>query len=270
MARRLKLGAIALTDHDTVFGARQLLAAPGFADIQILSGVEISAAPPPACPRKGSFHILGYGIDVVHPELDLTLERLRNARRERNPKIIARLNALGLHLSLDEAEALAGDETQALGRPHIAQLLVQKGYAASLNDAFDRYLGHGKPAYVDKFRIGCADAMALIRRAGGLPVLAHPGVSIPAEIDFISVLEALIPMGLAGIEVYYPEHDADQTCRYAAAARQYGLLMTGGSDYHGSLKPQIQLGSGTGDLKVPFEIYQDLVMALAANRRRTA
>ena len=262
MARRLRLGAIALTDHDTVAGIRQLLAGPTPDDIHLLTGVEISAAPPPACPRPGSFHILGYGLDVNHPELNHTLGRLQHARQERNPQIIARLCDLGLDLGLEEAVAVAGGP-EHLGRPHIARLLMRKGYAASIDEAFDRYLGNGKPAYVDKFRISCHEALALIRRAGGLPVLAHPGISIEEGIDFEAVLDELIDMGLAGIEVYYPEHDDGQTRRFEAAARHRGLLMTGGSDFHGTLKPEIRLGVGTGRLNVPFAIYLTLSAALA-------
>ncbi len=108
--------------------------------------------------------------------------------------------------------------------------------------------------------------MALILRAGGLPVLAHPGVSIPTEVDFAAVLDSLIPLGLAGIEVYYPEHDPEQTRCYAAAARRCGMLMTGGSDFHGDGKPQIAMGRGSGNLEIPFELYRDLAAALAAHR----
>ncbi len=264
-ARRLHLKAIALTDHDTVQGVRQLIESPLPGDIQVLTGVEISAAPPLACPRRGSFHILGYGLDVHHRELNQTLIRLQNARQDRNPAIIARLRAMGIEIELTEAEALA-ENRATLGRPHIARVLRQKGWAASIDEAFDRYLGNGRPAYVDKFRIDCAEAMALIRRAGGLPVLAHPGMSIPAGVDLDAVLASLIPMGLAGIEVYYPEHDAAQTGRYAAAARRHGLLMTGGSDFHGDLKPRIALGSGSGDLRVPMRLYLELRAALAAHQ----
>ncbi len=130
-ARRIGLAAIALTDHDTVEGVRRLLAAPIPDDIQVLPGVEISAAPPAACPRQGSFHILGYGLDIDHRELNDTLARLQNARQDRNPAIIARLNAMGLAVDLAEAEALA-DGGHTLGRPHIARVLLQKGYVASI------------------------------------------------------------------------------------------------------------------------------------------
>lgn len=272
-ARRIGLTAIAITDHDTLAGSRELLESPALVDIKALSGVEISAAPPPLCPQRGSFHILGYGIAFDHAPLNRALERLQNARRERNPKIIQRLNALGFALAADEAIALAGS-VDGMGRPHIARLMKHKGYVRSIDEAFDRYLGHGRPAYVDKFRISCPEALALIRDAGGIPVLAHPGVTLdPAvdpAIDLDRLLAELVAMGLGGIEVYYPDHDAAQTARYAAAARRYGLLMTGGSDFHGSLKPEIQLGIGTGDLAVPDALYVKLTEALSAQRPRVA
>ncbi len=264
LALSLQLGAIAITDHDTLAGSRQLLESRIPPEMHVLSGVEISAAAPPSCPRQGSFHILGYGIAFDHDELNDTLARLQNARQDRNPKIIERLDRLGFSLTMDEAAALAGG-SDALGRPHIARLMKRKGLVASIDEAFDRYLGYGKPAYVDKFRVQCKDAMRLIRDAGGIPVLAHPGVTLDAEADLDRLLEELVGMGLRGIEVFYSSHDEAMTQRFAAAARRHRLLMTGGSDFHGSLKPEIQLGSGSGHLAVPFWVYTTLAEALATH-----
>jgi predicted metal-dependent phosphoesterase TrpH len=269
LACRLKLGAIAITDHDTLAGSRELLAEEIHSDLHVLSGVEISAAAPPMYPRRGSFHLLGYGIDLDHAELNRTLERLQGARQDRNPKIIRRLNDLGFALTLEEAVVLAGGR-EGLGRPHLARLMKQKGYVASIEEAFDHYLGHGKPAYVDKFRVECADALRLIRDAGGIPVLAHPGVTLEADTDLDHLLAGLVAMGLGGVEVYYPMHSDAQTRRFAAATTRHGLLMTGGSDFHGSLKPEIQLGVGYGDLAVPFSLYLALADALAAHHTPAA
>lgn len=267
-ARRLGLAAIAITDHDTLAGSRELLQNSPGAGIEAVSGVEISAAPPALCPQRGSFHVLGYGVAFDHPRLNQALERLQNARQERNPKIIQRLNHLGLALDVAEAAELAGGP-DGLGRPHIARLMKRKGYVASIDEAFDRYLGHGKPAYVDKFRVSCQAALALIREAGGIPVLAHPGVTLDADVDLDRLLADLVAMGLGGVEVYYPDHDAAQTNRFAAAARRHGLLLTGGSDFHGSLKPEVQMGVGTGALAVPYVLYTALAAALGPRRRTT-
>jgi hypothetical protein len=267
LAHRIGLAAIAITDHDTLAGSRQLLESPALGPIRAISGVEISASPPPICPQRGSFHVLGYGIAFDYFPLNRILERLQNARQERNPKIIQRLNALGFTMNMAEVIELAGG-TDGLGRPHIARLMKHKGYVENIDEAFECYLGHGKPAYVDKFRVPCHEAMALIRDAGGIPVLAHPGVTLDPAIDLDRLLTDLVPMGLGGIEVYYPDHNTAQTARYAAAARRYGLLMTGGSDFHGSLKPEIQLGTGTGDLVVPDALFTTLTETLSAHRTR--
>lgn len=269
LARRLGLAAIAITDHDTLAGSRELLERSARLGIKAVSGVEISAAPPSLCPQRGSFHVLGYGIAFDHSRLNQILERLQNARSERNPKIIQRLNDLGFALDLAEAAELAGG-LDGLGRPHIARLMKHKGYVASIDEAFDRYLGHGKPGYVDKFRVPCQEAMRLIRDAGGIPVLAHPGVTLDDGLDLDRLLADLVAMGLGGIEVYYPDHDAVQTARFAGAARRHGLLMTGGSDFHGSLKPEIQMGVGSGTLAVPYTLYEALAAALAARRGHVA
>lgn len=260
-ARELKLGAIAITDHDTLDGVREALALGIPAPIQFLTGVEISATPPPPFRCPGSFHILGYGFRPEDPVLNHTLFQLQDARKNRNPRIIERLNHLGLDLTLEEVNQIAGDGL--LGRPHIARLMVKKGYARSINDAFDNYLGKGKPAYVDKFRVDTQQAITLISAAGGCPVLAHPYL-LEAQND--KELEDLIimmkAMGLKGLEVYYPDHSPEHTTLYIELARKHGLLMTGGTDFHGSLKPQIQMGVGKGNFCVPYEIYEKLQQCL--------
>jgi len=149
-----------------------------------------------------------------------------------------------------------------LGRPHIATLMVQKGYARDINDAFDRYLGTGQPAYVDKYRIPCDAAIHLIREAGGIAVLAHPVLlSTPGGRLDSGLMDFFTSMGLGGIEVYYPEHSPELTAHYADIAGRHSLLMTGGSDFHGDLKPTVKMGSGAGDLHVPMALFHDLVAA---------
>jgi len=255
LAEAQGLGAIAITDHDTLEGARTALQIGIPPGLEFLTGVEISATPPAAFAISGSFHILGYAIDLSHSELNQTLIRLQNARRRRNPAILEKLRSLNIHITLEEVEkAASGDQ---VGRPHIARVLVDRHCADSIDDAFDRYLGRGKPAYVDKFRIGCSEAITLIRRAGGLPVLAHP---ILLNLTDDRVMENLIihlkSMGLGGLEIYYPEHTETQAAFYACLARRHHLLMTGGTDFHGALKPEIRLGSGKGNLAVPFELFE--------------
>ena len=257
LARELELGAIAITDHDTLDGVRESLRLGIPPPVQFLTGVEISATPPPPFRCPGSFHILGYGIRPEDPVLNQILFQLQDARNNRNPRIIERLNQLGLELTLDEVNQIAGDGL--LGRPHIARLMVKKGYARSINDAFDNYLGKGKPAYVDKFRVDTPQAIMLINAAGGLPILAHPYLlETESEKELEDLVIMMKAMGLKGMEVYYPDHPPECTALYMDLAQKHGLLMTGGTDFHGSLKPGIQMGTGKGDFFVPYEIYEKL------------
>ncbi len=258
LAIRLGLGAIAITDHDSLAGSREALIGGVPAELGFLTGVEISAEPPPSYPGGGSIHILGYGLRLDDPELNRTLEKLQDSRRQRNPEIVARLNKLGIPLRIEEVEKEAADG-QA-GRPHIAKLLVKKGVVKTINDAFDRYLGNGKPAYVDKLRIEASQAIELINAAGGIPVLAHPCLlELDDQEQLDELLQEMISMGLKGLEVYFSQHSAEQTCAYAELARRHDLLMTGGTDFHGDIQPEIQMGVGKGDLLVPFALYEKLI-----------
>jgi len=259
------LGAIAITDHDTIDGAKQALQAGIPKTLQFLTGVEMSAAPPPSLSHSGSFHILGYGIDLDDVALNHALQVLQEARENRNPAIIARLNQMGFDMTIDQVVAAVGEGQ--IGRPHIARVMLQRGYVTSIDDAFDRYLAHGRPAYVDKPRISCQRAVDIIRGAGGIAVLAHPfllNLSDPADMEKLVV--ELKRMGFEGIEVYYPEHPPAATALYEELARKHDLLMTGGTDFHGKLKPEIQMGSGTGHFFVPFALFEQLCAELA---RRT-
>jgi predicted metal-dependent phosphoesterase TrpH len=149
------------------------------------------------------------------------------------------------------------------GRPHIAKLLVEKGVAASFDEAFDRFLGNGQPAYVDKYRIECHHAIRLIRQAGGIAVLAHPALIHPtrpwALEDLLRVLQTA---GLQGLEVYYPEHSEAQTRHFLALTRRHGMIATGGTDFHGAIKPGIEMGCADGTFMVPFTVYEALLRQL--------
>jgi hypothetical protein len=257
-ALEIGLGAIAITDHDAISGAREALLGGIPPGLGFLTGVELSAEPPPSYPGPGSIHILGYGIRLDDPDLNLTLEKLQDARKDRNPEILDRLDRLGISIRMEEVEREA--EGGQPGRPHIAQLMVKKGVVASIDEAFDRYLGNRRPAYVDKFRVEASQGIALINAAGGTPVLAHPGlleVEDDAQLD--EILKEMVTMGLKGLEVHFSGHSADQTGRYAALARRHRLLMTGGTDFHGDTQPEIRLGVGRGELHVPYELYERLI-----------
>ena len=202
--------------------------------------------------------MLGYGFDPDDQRLHSTLTRLQAARRNRNPKILERLRQLGIHLTIEDVQAVGGDAQ--LGRPHIAGALVEKGWVDSIDQAFDRYLGTGRPAYVEKERIACTHAMQIIRDAGGLPVLAHPvllKLSSPRALE--AAVGKLKSQGLAGIEAYYPIHTPADTARFIDLAQRYDLVVTGGTDFHGDIKPEIEIGSGQGDFYVPYDCYLQLI-----------
>lgn len=258
MAQSLNLSAIAITDHDTIDGSKSAISFQIPSSIKFLTGVEISASPPANFTCSGSFHILGYAINLNDTELNRILGTLQNARKNRNPQIIERLNKFGMDLTLDEIRKDAGEGQ--LGRPHIARYMVKKGYVESIKEAFNQYLGKGKPAYVDKFRLDCTKALKIIIDAGGMPVLAHPVlIQLKNNKRIEDLIITLKEMGLKGIEVYYPEHTTDITRRYIKIAKQNDLLITGGTDFHGSLKPEIKMGSGRGNLSIPYSLYEKLV-----------
>ncbi len=261
LAETLHLGAISLTDHDAVDGNRELLRKGIPHSIGFLTGIEISALPPSLFPVSGSFHILGYGFNIEDKALNKTLITLQDARKNRNPQIIRKLNALGIKVDLNQVRQFSGK--CQLGRPHIAGYLVRKGFVGSINEAFDKYLGKGNAAYVEKFRLSCRDAIRLIIDAGGLPVLAHPYlIRLGKGVVFEEMIAELKSMGLKGIEIYYPEHPPESIRFYAQIAREYNLFITGGTDFHGDIKPEIKLGSGLGDLFVPYEIYENIINLL--------
>ncbi|MFO7749517.1 MAG: ribonuclease III [Desulfobacteraceae bacterium] len=260
-----KLDAIAITDHDTIDGVKQVIEEGVPPSLAFITGIEISALPLQGFEGSGSFHILGYGFSLHDKPLNSALTRLKQARGDRNPRIIERLNTLGCNILLEEVVQMCGPGQ--IGRPHIAAAMVKKGFVGSFDEAFDRYLKTGRPAYVDKFRLSCREAIELITRAGGIPVLAHPGLITPNSSEAMTQLvDQLVAMGLEGIEVYYTDHSQTQTDFLAHLAEKKGLLATGGSDYHGTLKQGTEIGTGTGDLAVDSALFTRLLLALETRR----
>lgn len=254
--RKAGLRAMALTDHDTLAGVPRFLEAAQRAGISAVSGVEVSADA-----GEESIHMLGYGIDPNHPALKENLEWIRDGRVKRNAEILHKLNRLGIRIREEEVMRVAGPEV--VGRPHIAQVMVEKGYVSSKREAFDRYLGRGKPAYADRRRLTAEATIELIREAGGVSVLAHPYVLKLSKADLTDFVRRLKAVGLVGIEVYYSEHTPDLQKLYLALAEECGLLATGGSDFHGEMSPGISLGRGTGALHVPDSVWDALQSALS-------
>lgn len=270
LALSLGLAAISITDHDTVDGTDEALRLCGGRNIRCISGVEISAAPPEGFPAPGSIHILGYGFSVDDAPLSKVLTLLQGARHQRNTRILERLDSLGIHFTQADVDGQTLPGHPA-GRPHIAKLLIRDGYAKDIDDAFERFLGYGKPAYVDKYRVPCDEAVALIRNAGGVPVLAHPGLIAKGVVEdhpaFLKdLIRVLADVGIMGLEVLYPEHDDDMRALLSELASELSLLTTGGSDFHGNAKPEVSLGTGTGDLRVPFSLFTALEKAARNGR----
>lgn len=258
LASRSGLRAIAITDHDTLDGSRQALECGIPADLHFITGVEISTQPAKGWDSSGSLHILGYGIDLCHGELGQTLNKFQQVRIERIHRILHELRNLGIPLTMEQVTAEVGEG--AAGRPHVARAMVKAGAVADIDEAFQKYLRKGCPAYVGKERLNCLQAFELIRAAGGIPVLAHPSL-IPCRSDaeLADLVAALCKIGLKGLEVYYTEHSPQAVVRYMALAEKFGLSATGGSDFHGQLTPHVQIGKGTGDLHVPYALFQTLI-----------
>jgi predicted metal-dependent phosphoesterase TrpH len=251
LAKEKGLRAIALTDHDTVAGVEEAVAAGKKLGVEVVPGVEISAQYPP-----GTMHILGYYLQTSHPELLKALKELQQARADRNPKIIERLQALGLEITTAEVLRLSGGQ---VGRPHIAKALVNRGYVSSIDEAFSRYLKKGAIAYVEKFRFPSQEAIAMIRKAGGLAALAHPfTLGIKKSRELTQVVSELKEMGLEGIEAFYPGHTEEMTELYRNIAERFGLFCTGGSDFHGDLRNGPQLGDGGGAQGLDYALVRAL------------
>jgi predicted metal-dependent phosphoesterase TrpH len=235
-ARQASLSAIAITDHDTVSGVPDASSAAARLGIRLVPGVELSAVD-----ASGETHLLGLHLSDLDA-LDGRLAELRDMRRTRAERMVQRLNALGVRVTMEDVlrEAAGG----AIGRPHVARALVAKGWAPDMRTAFDRYLAAGRPAFVPKDRLSLADAIAMVHSAGGLAVLAHPGTSATAE-----RLKALVALGLDGVEVRHPSHDDAQIGRLLALAERLELLPSGGSDWHGQADGTRALGV----MRVPSE-----------------
>jgi 3',5'-nucleoside bisphosphate phosphatase len=253
------LRALAITDHDTVEGVAEALAAGIEAGIEVVPGIEISAEHP-----LGTLHVLGYYLRHDDPALLTRIAVLQQARNERNPRIIEKLRERGVTITMEQVEQEA--ETGQVGRPHFAKVMVQQGFVRSVREAFDRYLKKGACAYVDKYRFPADAAIACIRDAGGIAVLAHPAIIGCSSKEVLQKLVVeLTGYGLQGIEVYYPEHSSKQQQLYKSLARRFNLVETGGSDFHGTNVNGIEIGTGRGLLYVPDELLQSLKERCALN-----
>jgi len=260
-ATALGLTAVAVTDHDTIDGLPEALAAGERLGIRVVPGVEINLEH-----ERITMDMLGYFLGGrPGAELEAELAELRLYRDERNRRIVERLAELGYPLGPDDLAAAAGDG--AVGRPHIGEALVRRGYVGSISEAFERFLSRGAPAWVDRRRLSLGAALRLLRASGGLPVLAHPGIIRTDAAGLEHIVREAARLGVAGIECYYPLHDEATVAFCLALADKYALVPTGGSDYHGSVKPDARLGIGSAGLPLPDELLTRLERQPVDDRR---
>ncbi|MFH1038413.1 MAG: PHP domain-containing protein [PVC group bacterium] len=241
-ARVAGLSAIAITDHDSVEALPEAISLAEEYGIEVIPGIEISVELDAA-----EMHLLGYFVDYRDPGFRERLALLRRVRACRAEAMLKILEEMGFPLDMEKL--LPGQMTGAIGRLHIAQALFRSGYVQSLSEAFSRYIGNNGPAYVSKMKLSKEDALAMILRAGGVPVLAHPG-----QLDRDELIPDLIKLGLAGLEAYYPSHSRFTTNHYLELARHYHILATGGSDCHGTNKEKILIGT----VRVPYRVVEEL------------
>lgn len=244
---------LAITDHDTTQGVLPALAEAQRQGITVVPGVEISTVS-----GREELHLLGYFVDVENLQLQGLLNRTREARRERAQQMLARLAHLGLPIEWDRVAELAGDGG-SIGRPHVAATLLEAGYVRSYEEAFELWIGWGRPAYVERYKLSPEEAIALIRNSGGVAVLAHPYIydrkgECRSGLDLKHWLPRLRAAGLEGIEVYYPNYPRHISRQLLALAAQHEMLITGGSDFHGSLT-----GNGLGSVAVPWVAWEGLL-----------
>jgi predicted metal-dependent phosphoesterase TrpH len=235
-AKRASLAAIALTDHDTVAGLAEAAAVGAELGVRIVNGVELSAVE-----GQTETHLLGLHLRDT-TVLERGLGELREMRGRRAARIVELLQSQGVQVTLDDVLLQAG--AGAIGRPHVARALVADGWATDVRDAFDRYLGAGRPAYVAKDQLGMREAISMVHAAGGLAILAHPGGGGTRE-----RIEALAALGLDGVEVKHPSHSPQDVARMRAAVDQLGLIPSGGSDWHGAADGPRTIGM----MHVPFD-----------------
>lgn len=254
LAAKSGLRALAVTDHDNHSGCAEAIAAGAEYNVEVLPGIEISTE------QRGSIHVLGYGIDLNSPRLNRMLEDIIRDRDDRNRKIIRRMQEDGLPVEYEELQQRFG---AVVGRPHFARVLVELGKAESIPDAFARLVGRGCRYYERRHFLSLQESVDLIREAGGVAVLAHPFQYKLDDSELRSLLHSFMDYGLQGMECRYSGYDAKKTHYLEALAEEYGLLKTGGSDFHGENKKHIQLGTGmNGELSVPYEFLQGLKDAL--------
>lgn len=242
LAKDNGLSAVAICDHDTIDGILPAKEAAGETGIEIIPALELSAEH-----NNAEVHILGFLIDYEDANLLFRLKKMRQDRISRMHEMVEKLKSQGISINVDKVFRLAGVAT--VGRMHLARILHVEGFVSTLQDAFNKYIGEHRPAYVSRFKLTPKEAIELVLSAKGIPVLAHPNI-----LNNDKLIEEFSGYGLRGIEAYYPEHLPSVTKHYEEVADRLNLIKTGGSDFHGAIKPQNPLGR----VKVPYSVVEEL------------
>ena len=249
-AAQAGLAAIALSDHDCIDGVQEAIDTGKALGVEVIPAVELSAQ------SDTELHILGYFIDIHNKKLQDMMAYALQVRDERQEEVCRKLNEQGFDITMDELREEANGKV--LCRAHFAKIMVRKGYAESVKDAFSRYLSVGCYAYSNRQALTGPEAVSLIREAGGIAVAAHLHLIKMPDEELKEYLKSLIPYGLDGIEGYYTDYTPDMEQRYRAMAEELGLVISGGTDYHGANKPHITIGKGKGDLEIPYSVLDGL------------
>ena len=245
------LSAIAITDHDCVDGVEEAIEEGSHLGITVIPGIEISVA------SATETHILGYGIDIHSKFLSSKLQDIKEVRRVRNADMCGKLRDLGFEITLDEVkENATGD---LFGSTHFAATLLKKGYVSSMKEAFDKYLAAGRPAHAEAQCLSPEEGIELIKKAGGGAFLAHPHLIRIDDAALKEFVSFLCDAGLDGIEGYYTDYTPEMEEKFHRIAGEFGLMISGGSDFHGSMKPHIKIGQGLGNMRIPYSVAESII-----------
>ena len=250
-AKEAGLSAIALSDHDCIAGVQEAIDTGNSLGIEVIPAVELSAQ------SDTELHILGYFVDIHNKKLQDTMAYALQVRDERQEETCRKLNEQGFDITMEEVREEAHGNP-VLCRAHFAQIMVRKGYAESVKDAFNRFLSVGCYAYSNRQALTAQEAVSLIHQAGGIAVAAHLHLIKMPDNELREYLKELISYGLSGVEGYYTDYTPDMEQRYQAMAKELGLVISGGTDYHGANKPHISIGKGKGNLEIPYSVLEGL------------
>ncbi len=249
-AKESGLSAISLTDHDCISGIGEAVSAGKELGVEVVPGIEFSVQ------SNTETHILGYYINPEAEAISHTLPEILRVRNERTEDTARKLCELGFNITCEEARAKAGSDL--VGRAHFAKVMVEKGYVSSVKEAFENYLGSGKPAFSSKQYLTAEDAVRVIKESGGVSFIAHLHLIRLNDSDLFDFLKRMKEAGLSGIEGYYTEYEKEMHEKYMAMAKELSLAVSGGTDFHGKTKPHIKIGKGYGELQIPYSVLDEI------------